>query len=222
MEALIFAAILAIADCIATRSIRHKHKIPFEFISFSAGVAIAYLMLRMLPELYKVGFGNERFIFFVVLLGFISIHLIEKYIYKQVKNLRKEHRIVHLGFFFVYSFFIGILLEVLSKISMTELLVFFVPFLLYTIIEIIPQHFTFKSLHTHLAYTAAPIYGVLFARYFLITQMMFNVMLAFIAGTLLYLITREAIPPEKKGKPVYFVIGVLIYAGIIVLSWNFV
>jgi zinc transporter ZupT len=42
-------------------------------------------------------------------------------------------------------------------------------------------------------------------------------MVNFVAGIFLFIIIRESLPQEKEGKPLLFVLGILVYAAMMLL-----
>ena len=58
--------------------------------------------------------------------------------------------------------------------------------------------------------------------YYDLTSLMFSKMLAFITGTLLYTVIRESMPSDEAEKPLYFMIGALFYALVILAGWKII
>ena len=54
----------------------------YNVISFAAGISITYVFLVLLPELYRGVQDLDKLIFIFVLMGFASLHLVDKHIYK--------------------------------------------------------------------------------------------------------------------------------------------
>ena len=50
----------------------------------------------------------------------------------------------------------------------------------------------------------------------------FGELIAFITGTLLYIVIRESLPSDKAEKPLYFMTGALFYTLLILLTWNLI
>ena len=221
--ALLLGAMMGIVDYVTERLIIHRREVRMEIVSFSAGVAISYLLLRLLPEMY-LGVDNlGQLLFLFLLLGFISVHLVEKYVYSHYRrySLRRAHRTAHLSYFFIYNFLIGMLIYWFSSQDIIEGLFFFFPFLLYSIVEIIPKEFKFKNNQIQALYSFAPLYGVIIAIILQFAEVFYQGLIGFVAGALLYLIVREAIPPDKKGMPLYFISGVVMYSSLIIVLWFF-
>ena len=53
------------------------------FLSFAAGISVAYLFLYLLPELTAGIKHLDNLLFFFLLAGFTLFHLVEKYIYQH-------------------------------------------------------------------------------------------------------------------------------------------
>jgi zinc transporter ZupT len=61
--------------------------------------------------------------------------------------------------------------------------------------------------------------GVLIAHVFVVPSNILHAFLGFIVGSLLYVVIRDSVPKETSGKAIYFVLGVVVYALIIGITW---
>ena len=221
---LILAGILSLADYVTEHIYSKKVRGNQKLISFSAGVAIAYIILNLFPEISSYALIDGKAIFLYALLGFASLNLLEQYIYKGIRKARnspKYHKILHVAYFFIYNFLIGMILVSFESKGLAQTLLFFVPFLLYIIVEILPQEFEFKNKVAKIFYSAAPLFGAFFGTsYIELVASVFGELMAFITGTLLYIIIRESLPSDEAEKPLYFIMGILLYTLIIFMSWN--
>jgi len=220
--ALTLSAVLCISDYI-TEQIFSKKFNSKKFASFAAGAAIAYIILHSFPDIasYASIDGNEIFIY--ALLGFVSLNLIEQFLYKSVgklKNISEYHKRIHITYFFLYNFIIGAVLVVFASTGLKQTLIFFIPFLLYIIAETLPQEFAFKKTSSKIFYSLAPLLGTVIAMaYISFINFIFTRLMAFVTGTLLYIVIRESLPSDQAEKPMYFITGVLFYTLIIAISW---
>lgn len=222
---LILAGILSFADYVTEHVYSKKVRANQKLISFSAGIAIAYIILNLFPEISTFALIDGKKIFLYALLGFASLNLVEQYVYKglQIKNPTSYHKNVHIIYFFAYNLLIGIVLVNFALKGLTQTLLFFVPFLLYIVVEILPQEFKFKSSISKVFYSMAPLFGALIGiSYVDFSISVFGELIAFITGTLLYIVIRESLPSDKAERPLYFLIGVLFYTLIIFMTWNLV
>jgi|SRR3989338_1631776 len=221
---IILAGILSISDYITEHIFSKKLRTNQKLVSFSAGVAIAYLILNMFPEIASNALidGNKLFLF--ALLGFVSLNLIEQYIYKEIGKLKKKsfyHKGIHVVYFFIYNLLVGAVLVVFAARGLKHTLLFFVPFLLYIIAEILPQEFEFRNSFSKIFFSMAPVIGAVISIYYIdLIYTIFGELISFVAGTLLYIVIRESLPSDKAEKPLYFMIGVLLYTLVIFMSWN--
>ena len=221
---IILAGILSISDYVTEHIFSKKLRTNQKLVSFSAGVAISYIVLELFPQIAQSALIDGKKLFLFALLGFVSLNLIEQYIYKgigKLKNLSFYHRSIHVSYFFVYNFLIGAVLVIFAAKGLKQTLLFFVPFILYIIAEILPQEFQFKSSISKVFYSMAPVFGAIIGIYSInFFASVFGELISFMTGTLLYIVIRESLPSDKAEKPVYFMIGVLLYALIIYFSWN--
>lgn len=222
---LILAGILSLADYVTehtfSKTLRNNQKL----ISFSSGVAIAYIILYLFPEIASNALIDGRKLFLFVLIGFVALNLIEQLIYKKtakIKNISAYHKNVHITYFFIYNMAIGILLVNFATQGLSRTLLFFIPFLLYITAEILPQEFEIKGDMSKVLYSMAPVFGAVAGIYYIdFAASIFGMLVSFITGTLLYIVIKESLPSNEAEKPLYFIIGAAFYAVIIILSWNF-
>ena len=222
---LILAGILSISDYVTEHIFSKKLRTNQKLISFSAGVAVNYIVLTLFPEISSYALIDGRSVFMYTLLGFVGLNLVEQFIYKGAGKLKSPiqyHKDLHVTYFFIYNFFIGMVLVSFAARGLTQTLLFFIPFLLYIIAEILPQQFEFKSTASKILYSMAPFFGVIVGINFIdFTNSIFGRTISFITGTLLYIVIKESLPSDEAEKSLFFIIGVLLYTLIIFLSWNF-
>ena len=221
--ALALSVVLCISDYITEHVFSRKFNSK-KFVSFAAGVAIAYIILHSFPDIasYASIDGNEIFIY--ALLGFVSLNLIEQFLYKSVgklRNISEYHKKIHVTYFFLYNLIIGAVLVVFASTGLRQTLIFFVPFLLYIIAEILPEEFAFKKTSSKIFYSLAPLFGTALAiAYTGFINSIFTRLMSFVTGTLLYIVIRESLPSDQAERPLYFIVGVMFYTLILVMSWN--
>lgn len=222
---LILAGILSFADYVTEQIFSKKIMRNQKLVSFSSGAAISYILLSLFPEISSYALIDGKKLFVYALIGFVSLNLIEQYIYKnfgRVKSLSSYHKHIRITYFFIYNFFIGIVLVSFSIKGLAKTLLFFIPFLLYIIAEILPQEFAFKNNLLKILYSMAPIFGAIIGVYYVdYVAIFFGSLISFITGTLLYIVIKEFLPTEDAEKPLYFIIGIIFYALIISVSWIF-
>jgi len=113
-----------------------------------------------------------------------------------------------------------VLVNFASK-GLVQALLFFVPFLLYIIIKILPQDLKFKNAAAKIFYSSPTFFGAVFGVIYAgLTGSIFGEIIAFITGTLLYSVIRESMPSDEAEKPLYFMIGALFYTLVILAGWN--
>lgn len=222
----VLAGILSFADYVTEHIYSKKIRTNQKLVSFSAGAAIAYIILNLFPEIAALSslYGDGLFLY--VLFGFVALNLVEQYVYKEISKLKNKpiyHKRVHVAYFFAYNLLIGVVLVNFASKGLTQTLLFFVPFLLYIIAEILPQEFKFENKASAIIYSMAPLFGAFIGiNFFGFAYSIFSQLIAFVTGTLLYTVIRESLPSDKAEKPVYFLTGVLFYTLVIFMSWNLV
>jgi hypothetical protein len=220
---LILAGILSFADYVTEQVFSKKLKQSKKLVSFSAGVATSYIILSLLPEISTYALIEGRMIFLYILIGFVGLNLTEHYIHYRIhkSDAKGYHKQAHLGYFFMYHFLSGVVLIVFSSQGIGNAVLFFVPFLLYIVAETLPQEFTFKNTLSRMVFSLAPFFGAIIGiiKFDYIVNN-FGKIIALMTGTLLYLVIRESIPNEEAERPVFFLLGVVLYTFIIFLTWN--
>ena len=84
--ALMLAFILSAADSFTEHITPEKLRKNKKLISFSAGVAVSYIILNLFPEISSYALAEGKTIFIYVLLGFISLNLVEQYVYRRAET----------------------------------------------------------------------------------------------------------------------------------------
>ena len=189
-----------------------------ELISFAAGIGVTYIFVELLPTFSDLIGNSSNLLFLTILIGFVLVHLIEKYIYQHAggkhapKELALEDSIVS----FIYHFMVGAFIVFFTKQSSIAGILFFIPILLHTSVSALPVDApTSKNMKYIIA--SSSFLGVVVS-YFAFTYIpltVFTVLLGFIVGTLIFTTIRHSIPEGKAGKPMYFFIGVVLYTLII-------
>lgn len=195
-------------------------------MSLAAGISLAYLLLFLLPELYQGVQTIQKLLFVFVLIGALSFHIIEKYIYQHTKKERimEELSVFHSFSFFVYHFVIGV---VLVNLLRTDLLVgslFLVPIISYIAVGQV----SLKEIHAKVVeknavkvlLSISTLIGIIEALYFPLPANVFYSMLGFIGGAMLYHVMRENIPTESEGNGFWFLVGALLYTLLIMFIWS--
>ena len=189
--------------------------------SFAAAIAIAYLLLHILPSAYN---NSENLELFAPLTGgFIVIYLLERFFYKKfggkfsIKKESSYHDELHAGILFVYHFIIGAVLITSIHNDVSEAVLFLIPLMMFTTIGNWSLHHDYlKGSHMRkVVLASATILGAMFAKSPLMNDLLGRLMFNFAAGILLFIIVREALPHKNKGKPGVFVLGLIFYGFLI-------
>lgn len=191
-----------------------RHRI----ISFAAGISIAYLFLRLLPETYDAAPHLKQWVFVFLLLGFAIFHVVEKVTYQHAnrENLLRELKEVHSVSFFFYYFTVGIVLRNLTRTSVLEGSLFLVPIAVHAALStasLSEIHGEVReSLWARILLSLSTILGIAFAIMISIPVVVGNMLISLIAGALLYIIVKEFLPEKKKGQPIMFILGLAVFS----------
>jgi len=193
-------------------------------ISFSGGVFLTYVIFKLLP-LFSLGAVQISLtLYLTILFGFIFFYLVEKYIYQHhsrkrlVAELELEDSIIS----FAYHFIGGMFIATFTRISLREGILFSIPLLFQTAVRTLPFDPT-HSKTIQIILSSSTLFGILFIEYIYTSPslLIYHTLLGFIIGSLLFVVTRHSLPFGKKGKPMFFTIGVIIYTLLILLLTNF-
>jgi hypothetical protein len=220
--ALILAILLGVVQYFGENIYKACGRYYKHVISFSAGIAITYLFLDLFPNFSVEVVNTNRFYFIFLLVGFVIIHLVEKYIYQHSKEgvIEKRLGVENQLTSFVYHFILGIILVDFSRKGFQEIILFFVPIVIFSAVSTLPvSHHT--SNKVNFIVSLSTVIGVLFAGviYKGISIEVQTALLGVVIGGLLFMIIRHSLPMGKEGKPLFFIVGTLVYAPIIIMSW---
>ncbi len=210
-SALLLAGAIAFIQFFSQQFSRMCRPFYSQILSFSAGVSISYLFLKLFPEF--VSSADSKLFFVSILAGFALWHLVEKYIYKTasrykaMKQLALEDSVIS----FIYHFILGIVLVDMVATGQKEALLFFIPVALYTALSTLPVDPS-RNFLINIFLASATLLGVLAASFFLIGFTLFQLLLGFVIGTMIFTIIRHSLPSGRAGEPFYFILGVLLYS----------
>lgn len=222
----IFGIILSLAHYFSEKIHLSYIKDRMKNISFAAGIFIAYLFLDLFPLLFQGDIYFTKISLVFLLIGFSLFHVIQKYEYKHAsrKKLRREIKELHSVALFLYYFVVGIILVNITQASPIRGFLFLIPVFLFTIISSISLkeiHHTIKEREVNKIFlSSSPFLGVILATYIPIAGILYSSLLGLITGSLLFIVMEEGIPKERKGEPLYFIYGIILYTLVIALTWS--
>ncbi|MFB6214132.1 MAG: hypothetical protein ABEJ07_06245 [Candidatus Nanohaloarchaea archaeon] len=196
-----------------------------QIVSFSAGASITYIFVQLLPEFHRVATESSELIFVFPLLGFSSIHLLEKYLAKsdiEGEKMRRDYGEIHSGFLFLYHGAIGYLIASLLAESAVSGLLFFLPIILHVAVSsfsVTELHEDFVRRETvKVLISVAPVLGALIHRIGAVASHHFNPIFGTVIGMFFFIVVRDSIPREERGKPTEYLIGMVIYLAVIIMA----
>jgi hypothetical protein len=218
---LVYPLMLTLTQYLSDKINIERSKRRQDIAAFAAAIAISYLILVFLPETYSGGLSVV--FFFPILIGFTTIHVFEKLIYKKfsgsvsLKRRHTYHDELHAIILFVYHFVIGVVIINLLRNDFETGLLFIPPLLLFATIGnwSVHHHYVTKTTWIRVVLASSTMLGAISATFITYPEVVHKSLLSFAAGILLFIIVRESLPKEKKGNPLLFTLGVLFYSGII-------
>lgn len=196
-----------------------------QIVSFSAGVSITYVFVDLIPEFNRIAAESTELIFIFPLIGFSSIHLLEKYLAMsdlEGQKLRRDFGEIHSVFLFLYHGALGYLIASLLAESAVSGLLFFLPIILHVAVSSL----SFTELHESFfrrkivkyGITLAPLLGVLLHNSRIVADQYFDPVFGTVIGMFFYIVIRDSIPREDRGKPKEYVAGIVIYLAVILVA----
>ena len=190
-------------------------------LSFSAGLLISLLFLILVPDLVLL--NGSHLIFLYMLIGFLLMHLAEKYIYKHITNkqeLLEDLKILHIFGFGLDNFLVGFIIASVLEINLRLAIFLSIPLIL----QMLSSSFSLDSIDTQLndrfskiLLSILPIIGAIVGLILEFEAFITSYVLAFVLGILFYMIIRDVIPQAEKGSVSFFFVG----SGVSILLWIF-
>ncbi|MBI4447987.1 hypothetical protein HY643_03325 [Candidatus Woesearchaeota archaeon] len=219
---LILAFLLSTLHFFSHISWRFVEKFHTEIISFSSGLFLSLIFLRLFPEIIKPSISTGILFFFLV--GFVIFHLLEKYFYQHVKNkshLMKDLKKVHIVGFFIDHFIIGFFLVAIYTAKTKLGFLVFLPLALHTLsssmaLDAIQQES--EAYTTKIVLSLSTIIGAIIAAILISFTTIFYAIFALCVGAILYVVVRDMLPEKADGSTKFFVIGVILNIALIFIS----
>lgn len=250
LPALIVALVFVFIHLSSPRIYGYSEHYKKRILSFSGGVAAAYVFLDLLPVIQKADphlhilFGNnpllfiflEKAIFGVAFLGFVTFFILEylannsreiesKKYKKDISNISASKNVFYVHLALTALVILIICYSIRFEIKNTGLAV-----LLYTIALSLHFFVSDRSMEEHYQnlyvkygrYTLAvmPLLGWFLSAFLPERESEAYVLLAFIAGAVLFNVIKDEIPRLGTGKPIFFFIGAIFYSELLlILPW---
>lgn len=208
---ILFALLLSLILLKSKKLSKFIEKGHVNWLSFGGGSLLATIFLVFLPHV--VHENSELHVYPFMLIGFASFFLSEKYLYQHVKDEDSlEEDLYHLhviGFFIDHSVKGFILVAI---ISLTPILGFLtvVPFVIHALASTIALddlHNISESDFDRYFLSSSLLIGTLAGILIDISVELERVVLAFALGILFFLVSRDVLPKNKDGDPLFFMLG---------------
>ena len=171
---------------------------------------VSFVFIFLLPELYSI----KSFEFYILALaGFSFFYVTEKLFYKHIikteNYLEKTHFLIN----FLHQFMMGAFLYSLTKEKLIDGLFLFIP----TVGIVLVGSLSIENIHKKLlnkleiiVISISAVLGAIFAS-LVHNNIVNNILIAVVTGSLIFIVMRELIPFKKRGSPDYFLIGILLF-----------
>jgi zinc transporter ZupT len=197
----------------------HIEKFHVQLLSLGGGLIVATFFLEMLPQIESGRTFLGEYTYIALLIGFVLVHFVEKIVYRYAGN-EEEVQVDTAKFeaigLTIYNLCVGFIIAVFSEVYGESVLLIFTSFIVRAfVISVSSSHINEvvgRNLNRFLQ-LVAPLGGVLFAFILTAYKIHFFLTLSVVIGAILYVVVRDMIPRGKEGKPIYFLLGVLIIIG---------
>ena len=214
-----------------SKSIRFANVVPrSKFLSFSAGVSVAYVFVHLLPELnhYQEVLVNElknspwryleHHIYVIALAGLALFYSLERLVklsknnprFKQPEDASSGIFWLHIGSFFIYNAIIGYLLVQEEFNTVLGMLFYFVALGVHFLIN----DWSLRKDHQHIydqygrvLLTVAILLGWLIGALTELNELLLSILQAFIAGGVILNVMKEELPQEQESSIGSFLFG---------------
>ncbi|MFO7796710.1 MAG: hypothetical protein ACQERB_09215 [Promethearchaeati archaeon] len=213
----IVAIVMGLTDYFGHRISGLASKYRDQILSLSSGLLISLLFLILIPDLVSINFSSLLFLF--MLIGFIIMHLAEKYIYRHVENKQKileDLKIIHIFGFGFDNFMVGFIIAAVFLTDPLVLIELSIPLFL----QMLSSSISLDSIDIRLndkvskiLLSILPIIGATLGVILELEQIYTNYVLSFALGVLFYMVIRDVIPQGGSGRPLLFLMGTLVTIG---------
>lgn len=184
----------------------------FLIVSFSAGLTVSYFFSTLIPEVMSnLSFPVQNA---SILAGFSAFYVLEEVLYKRGQNLgeiKTEFKEAHSLFIVFYHVVIGMILGFLASESFKQMLLFFLPVLLHTLVNSLSikemHEEMLQNIYVKVFASLATLVGVLITLSFDISAKLSYNLLGIVGGAFIYIVIHDALDPRRE-RPVGFISGV--------------
>lgn len=245
--ALVIAIIFSAVHLTAPRLYGFSEQYKKAVVSFSGGVAAAYVFFDLLPSIQRAGehlrlllhnyIGQVPFsevaIFGVAFMGFIVFFMLEHAAMRSRRHIAartgqhidsvtapKGIFIIHISILALVSLLIAFNLRFEVRTSLLGAMLFSIALILHFFSADRTMEIHYSSLferYGRYILGIMPLAGWALSVLFPERQSEAAVFLAFIAGAVLFNVIKDEVPGAERGEPKFFVAGALIYAAVLLL-----
>ena len=138
--AIILAIILGLVQFFSEDIVRKCGKYYIHFLSFSAGISVTYVFVDLFPHFSRKVVITNQYIFFSLLIGFIFVHLIEKFVYQHSSNEKIDNRLKAVNQFtsIFYHIILGFVIFDFAEEGLEKVFLLFIPIIIFTAVRTFP------------------------------------------------------------------------------------
>jgi zinc transporter ZupT len=130
-------------------------------------------------------------------------------------ELRRELNFEHSIAFFGYHIMVGLLFVKIFESGIYSGVLFGITIFFHSTISSLSLHEIHYNIREsrimRFILATSTLLGTLIGIFVSIPNQVYYALLSFITGTLFYIVVRDNLPEERRGKPISFLIGILLY-----------
>ena len=189
--------------------------------AFGGGMALSYVFLHLMPEIAEGKEHLGQYTFFVVLLGYLIYYLINLNKRRNPNRAEVQEYRANLAGVWLYSFIfiVGLPDDYQQKpIHIFLMTIAIGMHLVHEDFELASKHENFFTNRGRYLLALAPILGLAARWFFLPDSDLFgHIVTSILAGSIIYSVARKEIPNPSRTSLLWFLAGIITYAGLLVL-----
>lgn len=187
-----------------------------ELLSFGAGFMVGIFFLEILPQITVGETYLSNFIYVTFLVGFVLIRVLEKLVYQHATSeseFAKEKTRFEAAGLTAYGLLVGVIIAVLFEAYGDLAYFIFAPFFVRAFALSVSSRHINEEIGGRLnrvLQSVGPVVGTFVGLLLIANKTQLFLVFSMTMGFVLYIVIRDMIPMGKEGKPVYFVVGILL------------
>jgi zinc transporter ZupT len=194
----------------------HIERFHTELISFGAGLMVGIFFLEILPQIAVGETYLSHLVYVTFLAGFVLIHVLEKLVYQRAldeSEFAGDVTRFKMAGLTTYALLVGIIVVVFFEAYGDLAYFIFAPFFVRAFALSMSSRHINEKINSKLNRAATlilPLFGTIIGLLLIADKTHLFLVFSLTMGFILYIVIRDMIPIGREGKPLYFIVGVLL------------